>query len=161
VNVCYHHLAISDHRKLAIKERLLTKALAHCLSIMTCQEEHIEFDPGKVRFDLSLSDAFALTSVRSLQEFFALLKRLPKLCGQSYFFINILSQRARLIMTIITARDQEITATYELDPRPLGIAPEELMSVGREDGNYPVPPDLVRKIECKMVDPRCNFVKST
>jgi hypothetical protein len=49
-----------------------------------------------------------------------LLERLPEIRGQSYLFVNILGQRARLIMIVITAEEQEITATYEIDPPPTG-----------------------------------------
>ena len=78
-------------------------------------EKPVEFDPAKVRFDLNLSDAFALTSVRSTAKFSRLKKRLPEIRGQSYLFINILGEKARLIMTVITGEEKEITATYELD----------------------------------------------
>lgn len=40
-------------------------------------EKPVEFDPAKVRFDLNLSDAFALTSVRSTAEFLHLKKEAP------------------------------------------------------------------------------------
>lgn len=126
---------------------------------MTSPEKPVTFDPEKVRFDLSLDDAFALTSVRSLREFLCLRESLPHLRGQSYFFINILESHARLIMTIITAEEQEITATYELDPCPLGIAPGELISAGSGSGNYPLPPHLEGKIKRAIYSVGCTSVK--
>jgi hypothetical protein len=128
-------------------ERLLAAAPDKRAEIMTKPEKPVEFDPGEVRFDLSIQDAFALTSVRSLSEFMRLLERLPEIRGQSYLFVNILGQRARLIMTVITAEEQEITATYELDPRPLGIDPQELFSAGAGSGNYPLPAHLEERIK--------------
>ncbi len=114
---------------------------------MQMKRNDTAFDPDKVRFDLSLSDAFALTRVCSLQEFSTLQERLRLLRGQSYFFVNILKGKPRLIMTIITAEEQEITATYELEISSLGICPEELVSENRMDGNYPLPAVLIKKIK--------------
>ena len=113
---------------------------------MTPSEDLISFDLEKVRFDLSLPEAFALTSVRSLDEYLRLKENLPYLRGQSYFFVNILGQRAKLFLTIIIAEEQEITATKELDTATLGISHEELLSAGGEDGNHPVPPHTAEKI---------------
>ncbi len=113
---------------------------------MNAQSEPISFDPCKVRFDLSLREAFKLTQVTSLEEYQLLLSRLPDLRGHSYFFINILNQRARLVLTIITAEDREITATFVLDHDALGIGHEELMQSGREDGNYSLLPEIEQKI---------------
>ena len=126
---------------------------------MTSSEDRIFFDPEKVRFDLSLQDAFALTSVRSLGEFLSLKESLPHLRGQSYFFVNILGSHARLILTIITAQEQETTATYELDPCPLGIAPGELISAGSGSGNFPLPTHLVGKIKRAIYIHGCNPVR--
>lgn len=108
--------------------------------------QRITFDPEKARLGMPISAAFALTQVRSMQDYQRLMQSLPEMRGSSYFFINILGERARLIITIITAEDQEITATYALDHNRLGIAHEELMNAGREDGNYAVPAELMRKI---------------
>jgi hypothetical protein len=126
---------------------------------MTPPESHAVLDPGKVRFDLSLRDAFALTSVRSLGEFLRLEERLPEMRGQSYFFVNILGSRARLILTIITAEELETTATYELDPGPLGIAPADLISAGSGSGNYSLPPHLEGKIKMAIHSHGCNPVR--
>ncbi|MDD1738188.1 MAG: hypothetical protein LUQ02_01235 [Methanothrix sp.] len=126
---------------------------------MTSSEDRIFFDPEKVRFDLSLKDAFALTSVRSLGEFLSLKESLPHLRGQSYFFVNILGSHSRLILTIITAEEQETIATYELDPCPLGIAPGELISAGSGSGNFPLPPHLVGKIKRAIYIHGCNPVR--
>ncbi|MDD1741519.1 MAG: hypothetical protein LUQ51_06025 [Methanothrix sp.] len=126
---------------------------------MTPWEDQIFFDPEKVRFDLSLQDAFALTRVRSLGEFLSLKESLPHLRGQSYFFVNILGSHARLILTIITAQELETTATYELDPCPLGIAPGELISAGSGSGNFPLPPHLEGKIKRAIYIHGCNPVR--
>ena len=113
---------------------------------MTDQPETILFDPCKVRFDLSLREAFELTQVTSLQEYRRLMCRLPELRGLSYFFINILNKRARLVMTIITAEDHEITATFVLDHDTLGIDHEELLQAGHENGNYALSHEMEQKI---------------
>lgn len=108
--------------------------------------QRITFDPKKARLDMPISAAFALTQVRSVQDYQRLKQSLPEMRGSSYFFVNILGERARLIITIITAEDQEITATYALDHNRLGIAHEELINAGEEDGNYAVPAELMGKI---------------
>jgi hypothetical protein len=113
---------------------------------MIPSEDLIFLDPEKVRFDLSLPEAFALTSVRSTEEYHRLQESLPRLRGQSYLFVNILDRKARLILTIFTAEEQETTATYELDPLPLGIDPIDLISAGRGCGNHPLPRHLEEKI---------------
>jgi len=113
---------------------------------MTPSEDLIFLDPEKVRFDLSLPEAFALTSVQSPEEYHRLKASLPRLRGQSYLFVNILDRRARLILTIITAEERETTATYEIDPRPLGIDPADLISAEGGSGNHPLPYHLEERI---------------
>ena len=113
---------------------------------MTPSEDLIFLDPEKVRFDLSLPEAFALTSVRSPEEYHRLKASLPRLRGQSYLFVNILDRKARLILTIITAEERETTATYELDPRPLGIDPVDLIITEKSSGNHPLPYHLEERI---------------
>ena len=113
---------------------------------MTPSEDLIFLNPEKVRFDLSLPQAFALTGVRSLEEYRRLKASLPQLRGQSYLFVNILDCKARLILTIITAEERETTATYEIDPRPLGIDPVDLIAAGRGSGNHPLPHHLEERI---------------
>lgn len=113
---------------------------------MMTSEYLIFFHPEKVRFDLSLPEAFALTSVCSPEEYHRLQASLPRLRGQSYFFVNILDRRARLILTIITAEERETTATYEIDPRPLGIDPVDLITAGKGSGNHPLPYHLEERI---------------
>ncbi|HNX40322.1 MAG TPA: hypothetical protein PKK11_07025 [Methanothrix sp.] len=108
------------------------------------------FDPEKIRLDLPLSDAFALTAVRSLQEFSDLQGRLDEVRGQSYFFVNILEGRARLIMTVIIAEEQEITATYELDTSAAITQEELLSSPVREDGNHPLPEGLAERVRSAL-----------
>lgn len=122
--------------------------------------QRITFDPEKARLDMPICEAFALTQVRSVQDFRRLKHRLPEMRGSSYFFINILAKRARLIITIITAEDQEITATYALDHNRLGIAHEDLFQAGREDGNYAVPRELISKIHNAMQHSDWRFFKS-
>lgn len=113
---------------------------------MTAPENLVVIDPEKVRFDLSLQDAFALTSVRSPEEYHRLKESLPRLRGQSYLFVNILNRKARLILTVITAEERETTATYEIDPRLLGIDPLDFTSAAEGWGNYPLPRHLEEKI---------------
>ena len=122
-------------------------------------KEQIEFDPGKAIFGLCPADMFALTSVRSIEEYIALQEHLPQMRGQSYFFVNILKEKASLIMTIITAEEEEITATYELDPEPLSISQEELMQAGQGCGNHPLPPNLENRIKMAMKCPGSHFFK--
>lgn len=124
---------------------------------MTAIPKAISFDPCKVRFDLTLSEAFDLTRVTSLQEYRLLIRRLPELRGHSYLFINVLDQKARLVMTIITAEDHEITATSVLDHNALGISHEELLQAGIIDGNYALPAEMEQKIRSAMVQNRRQF----
>lgn len=123
--------------------------------------QRITFDPEKARLDMPISEAFALTQVRSMQDYQRLKHRLHEMRGSSYFFINILGKKARLIITIITAEDQEITATHALDHNLLGIAHEELMDAGREDGNFAVPAELTRKIHNALHHSDWRFFKAT
>ncbi len=122
---------------------------------MTAPENLFVIDPEKVRFDLSLQDAFALTSVRSPEEYQRLKESLPRLRGQSYLFVNILDRKARLILTIITAEELETTATYEIDPRPLGIDPLDLTSAAEGCGNHPLPRHLEEKIRRAIKSDSC------
>ena len=124
-------------------------------SFMTAPENLFVIDPEKVRFDLSLQDAFALTSVRSPEEYQRLKESLPRLRGQSYLFVNILDRKARLILTIITAEELETTATYEIDPRPLGIDPLDLTSAAEGCGNHPLPRHLEEKIRRAIKSDSC------
>lgn len=126
---------------------------------MTDQPETVTFDPCKVRFDLTLREAFELTQVTSLQEYQRLRRRLPELRGISYFFINILNQRARLVVTIITAEDHEVTATFVLDHNALGIGHEELLQAGREDGNYALLREMEQKIRRAMMQAQWQFFR--
>jgi len=128
---------------------------------MKVQPETILFDPCKVRFDLTLREAFELTQVTSLKEYQLLLSRLPELRGHSYFFINILDRRAKLVMTIITAEDREITATFVLDHDALGIGHEDLLQTGHEDGNYSLMPAVEQKIRKAMNQSECQFFKQS
>jgi hypothetical protein len=123
--------------------------------------QRITFNPEKARLDMPISEAFALTQVRSVQDYRRLKHRLPDMRGSSYFFINILGKKARLIITIITAEDQEITATYALDHNRLGIAHDELMKAGGEDGNYAVPAELMIKIHNALQHSDWRFFKAT
>ncbi len=126
---------------------------------MTDQPDTVSFDPCKVRFDLTLREAFELTQVTSLQEYQRLRCRLPELRGLSYIFINILNQRARLVMTIITAEDQEITATFVLDHNALGICHEELLKAGCDGGNYALSLEMEQKIRRAMKQTHWQFFK--
>ncbi len=126
---------------------------------MTALPEIISFDPCKVRFDLTLREAFELTRVTSLKDYQLLVRRLPELHGHSYFFVNVLDQRARLVMTIITAEDMEITATFVLDHDALGISHEELLRAGIGDGNYALTAEMEQKIRKEMLQTRRQFFK--
>ncbi len=129
------------------------------ISKMTALPKPISFDPCKVRFDLSLREAFELTRVTSLQEYQLLIRRLPELRGHSYFFINILGKRARLVMTIITAEDHEITATFVLDHNALGISHDDLLQSGGIDGNYSLPAEMEQRIRKEMAQTQRQFFK--
>ncbi|MBP7071108.1 MAG: hypothetical protein KBA97_08540 [Methanothrix sp.] len=122
---------------------------------MTPSEDLTFLDPEKVRFDLSLPEAFALTSVRSLEDYHSLKESLPHLRGQSYFFINISGSQPRLILTIITSEKQEITATYEIDPHSLGIDPLDLTSAVEGCGNHPLPRHLGEIIRIAIENDSC------
>ncbi len=126
---------------------------------MSGQPETVLFDPCKVRFDLTLREAFSLTQVTSMQEYQLLINRLPQLRGNSYFFINILNCRARLVMTIITAEPQEITATFVLDHNALGINHDELLMAGDGDGNYSLSLEMEQKIRQAMKKAQWQFFK--
>jgi hypothetical protein len=129
---------------------------------MSVQPETVLFDPCKVRFDLTLREAFSLTQVTSMQEYRLLINRLPQLRGHSYFFINILNCRARLVMTIITAEPQEITATFVLDHSALGINHDELLmagNAGNGDGNYSLSLEMEKKIRQAMKKAQWQFFK--
>ncbi len=93
--------------------------------------------------------------MRSPEEYHRLKESLPRLRGQSYFFINISGSQSRLILTIITAEEQETTATYELDPRPLGIDPLDLTSAAEGCGNHPLPRHLEEKIRRAIKSDSC------
>ncbi|HUI40078.1 MAG TPA: hypothetical protein VLY86_04065 [Methanothrix sp.] len=82
------------------------------MPFISAQPEKVLFDPGKVRFDLSLDEAFALTQVRSLKEDQLLRQRLQELRGISYFFLNISGAKTRLMITIIPQENWRL-------PRPL------------------------------------------
>lgn len=126
---------------------------------MSVQPETVLFDPCKVRFDLTLREAFSLTKVTSMQEYQRLINQLPQLRGHSYFFINILNCRARLVMTIITAEPQEVTATFVLDHSALGINHDELLMAGDGDGNYSLPLEMEQKIRQAMKKAQWQFFK--
>lgn len=126
---------------------------------MSGQPETVLFDPCKVRFDLTLREAFGLTQVTSMQEYQLLVNRLPQLRGNSYFFINILNCRARLVMTIITAEPQEITATFVLDHNALGMNHDELLMAGDGDGNYSLSLEMEHKIRQAMKKAQWQFFK--
>lgn len=130
------------------------------MSDISAQPEKVLFDPCRVRFDLGLQEAFALTQVRSLQEYRLLEQRLRELRGASYFFLNVTGGRARLMITIITAGDLEATSTFALDHSALGIGEVDLMRAGQEDGNYPVSPELEMKIKHSLRQSDWRFFKA-
>lgn len=123
-------------------------------------EEKILFDPCKVRLDLTPSEAFRLTAVRSLEDYRHLRQRLPEIRGISYFFINRLEDRARLMVTIITAEGHEVTASFALNHDALGISYRELMDAACDkSGNYPLPPEMERKVRSAMGNEDWRFFK--
>lgn len=140
-------------------KRYLQIAWGGFVSVISAQPEKVIFDPGKVRFDLSLDEAFALTQVRSLKEYQLLGQRLQELRGATYFFVNVAGKRTRLMITIITAGDQVATSTFVLDYSALGVDDEDLMQVGHDDGNYPVPLAIEKKIRRSMQQPEWRFFK--
>jgi hypothetical protein len=130
------------------------------MSLIFAQPERVLFDSERVMFDLSLDEAFALTQVRSLKDYQLLGQRLEELRGASYFFINIAERRTRLMITIITAGDLAATSTFVLDHSALDMDEDDLMHVGHEDGNYPVPSAMEMKIRRAMQQPDWRFFKS-
>lgn len=130
------------------------------MSLIFAQPERVLFDSERVMFDLSLDEAFALTQVRSLKDYQLLGQRLEELRGASYFFINIAERRTRLMITIITAGDLAATSTFVLDHSALDMDEDDLMQVGHEDGNYPVPSAMEMKIRHAMQQPDWRFFKS-
>jgi hypothetical protein len=125
--------------------------------------EEILFDPCKVRFDLTLPEAFRLTQVKSLDDFLRLKQMLPEIRGSSYFFINRLDGGARLMVTIIIAEGGEVTASFALNHDALGIGLHELTDAapgtGENIGNYPLPPEVERKVRCAMTKADRLFIK--
>lgn len=124
-------------------------------------EEKILFDPCKVRLGLTLSEAFSLTQVKSIEDYRHLRQRLPEIRGISYFFINRLESRARLMVTIITAEGSEVTASFALDHDALGISHRELMDAACDmSGNYPLSSEIERKVRSAMGSEDWRFFKS-
>jgi hypothetical protein len=125
--------------------------------------EKVLFDPCKVRFDLTLSEAFRLTQVKSLEDFLRLKQRLPEIRGSSYFFINRLDGGARLMVTIIVAEGDEVTSSFALNHDALGIGRHELTDAAlgtvENSGNYPLPPVVERKVQCAMTKADIPFIK--
>jgi hypothetical protein len=126
---------------------------------MADHAEQVIFDTRKIKLDLSLQAAFDLTSVRSLEDYRLLMKRLPVIRGTSYFFINISENRARLVATVIVAEEQEVTLTYVLDHHALGIDDDMLLYAGRKSGNYPLSPQMQHKIRQALNDEEWHFFK--
>ncbi len=62
-------------------------------------------------------------------------------------------------MTIITAEDQEITATFVLDHNALGICHEELLKAGCDGGNYALSLEMQQKIRRAMKQTQWQFFK--
>ena len=111
--------------------------------------DEICLEPRKARFDLTLEEAFRLTEVRSVEDFERLKRRLPEIRGHYYFFINYLSGKRTLMVTVIVAKKDTVTETFPLDPEPMGISFQEIARtpIGPSEGNYSLPPDMERKIK--------------
>ncbi len=115
--------------------------------------EKILFDPKKTRFDLPLFEAFGLTQVGSIEDYRSLMGSLADLRGMSYFFINCLENRARLMITIIAADREAVTTSFTLNHDLLGIRYEDLMSaIIGGSGNYPLPPEIERKLKDAVLE---------
>ncbi len=128
---------------------------------MHSSEKRIRFDPCKVRFDLPLSEAFRLTQVRSFEDYMRLRLSLPTLRGQSYSFVNRLGDSARLMVTIIVADSREVTASFTLDHKALGIDYDELIgTAGLASGNYPLSPRVEEKVRKAIMQPDWRFFKA-
>jgi hypothetical protein len=123
------------------------------------QPERIPFDPGKARLDLTLQEAFDLTSVRSTDDYRLLSKNLSEMQGTTYFFVNVLEKRARLMATVIVAEGREVTSSYVLDHHPLGMDDDLLLFSGRESGNYPLSLQMRQKIRLALSDEEWRFFK--
>ncbi len=127
--------------------------------------EKILFDPKKIRFDLPLFKAFRLTKVGSIEDYRSLMGSLADLRGMSYFFINCLESRARLMITIIAADREAVTTSFTLDHDLLGIRYEDLLSAiiggSGNSGNYPLPPEIERKLrDAALNDNNWRFFKA-
>ncbi|NPV62492.1 MAG: hypothetical protein HPY61_07665 [Methanotrichaceae archaeon] len=126
---------------------------------MADQPERVPFDPGKARLDLSLQEAFDLTSVRSANDYRRLSERLAEIRGTSYFFVNISDNRARLMATVIVAEGCEVTTSYVLDHHALGMDDDMLLFASRESGNYPLSLQMQQKIHLALSDREWRFFK--
>lgn len=123
--------------------------------------EKVIFDPKKIRFDLPLLEAFRLTQVRSVEDYRSLCSNLADLRGMSYFFINCLEDRARLMITVITAERDEVTASFALDHDLLGVRHEDLISaICDKSGNYPLPPEIKQKLREALETDDWRFFKA-
>ena len=114
--------------------------------------DEICLDPRKARFDLTLEEAFRLTEVRSIEDFERLKKRLPEIRGHYYFFINLLSGRRTLMVTVIMAEKDTVTDTFPLDPEFMGISSQEIAwaHIDASDGNYPLPLEIEEKVKVAL-----------
>ncbi len=61
-------------------------------------------------------------------------------------------------MTVITAGEQEITATYDIDISATDISREEL-STSHEEGNHPLPEGLAERILHAMQNNELRLTK--
>lgn len=109
--------------------------------------EKVFFDPKKARLDIPLLEAFSLTQVRSVEDYRSLSSNLADLRGLSYFFINYLDGRAKLMITVITAESHEVTSSFALDHHILGVSDEDLMhAISHESGNYQLSNEIEQKL---------------
>ncbi len=123
--------------------------------------EKIIFDPKLARLDLPLMEAFRLTHVRSIDDYRLLSSNLNDLRGVSYFFINYLNGKARLMITVIAASGNEVTYTSALKHNLLGISDDDLMNaISGESGNYELSFEIEQKLRIALEDDGWNFFKA-
>ncbi|HOT06554.1 MAG: hypothetical protein A4E45_02034 [Methanosaeta sp. PtaB.Bin039] len=127
------------------------------------EDNHSHVSPDLIwidgqRLDLEIGPAgFGLTRVTTLEEYSRLKRCLPHLIGRCFLFINIVEGSCRLVLTVVTGTEKEVTASHSLHLGRLGISEVELYSAALPgetfapiSGNFPLSSDLANRIRSKM-----------
>jgi hypothetical protein len=65
------------------------------------------------------------------------------------------------MITIIIAEGHEVTASFALNHDAIGISHQELMDAAYGiSGNYPLPPEVERKVQSAMSEANWPFIKA-